>query len=94
MAPASKGNRLGGSRGWGASVHPFDLLPFQRRFLARAFAPDVDTAVLSGPRGLGKTRLAAHILERCLTVGDPWFEDGAGYLLAAASLDQARFCSA
>ena len=77
----------------GESVHPsLVLLPFQRRFLSRAFAVNVDTAALSGPRALGKTRLSAHILERCLTVGDPLFRAGAEYLLAAASLDQARIC--
>ena len=53
---------------------------------------NVDSAVLSGPRALGKTRLSAHILERCLTVGDPLFKSGSEYLLAAASLDQARIC--
>ena len=77
----------------GASVHPsFDLLPFQRRFLSRALAPDVDVAALSIPRSGGKTSLASYVLERCLTVGDPLFKPGSEYLLAAASLDQARIC--
>ena len=44
-----------------------DLLPFQKVWLRHAFAENVDTAILSGPRGLGKTRLSAHILERCLS---------------------------
>ena len=66
------------------------LRPFQRRFLARALAPRIDTAALSIPRGNGKSTLSAHILERCLTPTDPLFEAGAEYLLGAASLEQAR----
>ena len=68
------------------------LRPFQRRFLARALTQGVDTAALSMPRGNGKSWLAAHILERCLTPGDRLHEPGAEYLLGAASLEQARLC--
>ena len=67
-----------------------DLLPMQRRFLKRALAPGIRTAALSLPRGEGKSTLAAYILERCMTPGDEWFEDGAEYLFCAASLEQAR----
>ena len=67
-----------------------NLLPMQRRFLKRALAPGIRTAALSLPRGEGKSTLAAHILERCLTPGDELFEEGAEYLLCAASLEQAR----
>ena len=67
-----------------------DLRPFQRRFLRRALGPDVDTACLSLPRGNGKSRLAAHVLTRCLTPGDPLFVAAAEYLLCAASIEQAR----
>ena len=42
------------------------------------------------PRGGGKTWLAAYILIRCLTPGDPLNVPGAEYLLGAASLEQAR----
>ena len=69
-----------------------ELRPFQRRFLARALAPGTDTAVLSGPRGLGKSTLASFILSRCLTPGDELFVEGAEYGLMAASLEQARLC--
>ena len=62
----------------------------QRRFLKRALAPGIRTAALSLPRGEGKSTLAAYILERCMTPGDEWFEDGAEYLFCAASLEQAR----
>ena len=45
---------------------------------------------LSGPRGLGKTYLAGHILARCMTPGDPLHQPGKEYILGAASLEQAR----
>ena len=67
-------------------------MPFQRRFLKGALAPDIDVAALSIPRGNGKSCLAAHILERCLTPGDALHKAGAEYILCAASLEQARLC--
>ncbi len=67
-----------------------ELRPFQRKFIAKALSDSVDTAVLSIPRGNGKSTLSAFILERCLTPGDRLFESGAEYLLGAASLEQAR----
>ena len=67
-----------------------DLMPFQRRFLRRAFAPGITTSCLSVPRGNGKSTLASYILTRCLTPGDPWNKPGAEYLLGAASIEQAR----
>lgn len=69
-----------------------DLLPFQKRFLRGAFAPGIDTAVLSVARGNGKTTLAAYILERCLTPGDPWHVPGAEYILGAQTLEAAGLC--
>ncbi len=67
-----------------------DLQPFQKRFLKRALAPGVDTAALSLPRGQGKSALAAYILARCLTLGDPLNVPGAEYILCAGSIEQAR----
>ena len=67
-----------------------NLLPSQRRFLSGALAPGVRTAALSLPRGEGKSTLAAYILERCMTPGDELFEEGAEYLLCAASIEGAR----
>ena len=69
-----------------------ELRTFQKRFLRDALAPKTDVAALSIPRGNGKTFLAAHILERCLTPGDPLHVPGAEYLLCAASIEQARLC--
>ena len=66
------------------------LRGFQQRFIRGATAPGIDLAALSIPRGNGKSWLAAHILTRCLTPGDPLHVPGAEYLLCAASLEQAR----
>ncbi len=66
------------------------LRAFQTRFLAGALAPGTDVAALSIPRGNGKSFLAAHILHRCLTPGDPLHVSGAEYLLCAASIEQSR----
>ena len=60
--------------------------------MRRALSPRVDTAVLSMPRGSGKTWLAAHLLTRALTPGDELHQPGAEYLLCAASIEQARLC--
>ena len=68
------------------------LRRFQKHFLARALAPGVETSALTCPRGNGKTWLAAYILTRCLTPGDPLHVAGAEYLLCAASIEQARLC--
>ena len=67
-----------------------DLLNFQDLFLERAMSPEIRTAVLSLPRGNGKSTLAAHILRRCLTPGDPWNQPGKEYLALAGSVEQAR----
>ena len=66
------------------------LRPFQKRFVAKATAPGIDTACLGIPRGNGKSWLAAHLLERALTPGDKLHVEGAEYLLCAASIEQAR----
>ena len=69
----------------------FDLLPFQRRFIAKAVEHSrIRTAALSLPRGNGKSSLAGHIVTRCLTPGDKLFQEGKEYVLCAASIEQAR----
>ena len=68
------------------------LRPFQKRFVKGALAPGIDVAALSIPRGNGKSWLAAHLLERGLTPGDPLHVPGGEYILCAASLEQARLC--
>ena len=68
------------------------LRTFQKQFIKWALAPGIDVAALSIPRGNGKSWLAAHLLERCLTPGDSLHVPGAEYLLCAASIEQARLC--
>ena len=67
-----------------------NLRHFQRRFIKRAFADGIDTAVLSLPRGNGKSCLGGGIMARCLTPGDVLHEPGKEYVLVASSLEQAR----
>ena len=68
------------------------LRAFQKQFIRGALAPGIDVAALSIPRGNGKSWLAAHLLERCLTPGDELHVPGSEYLLCAASIEQARLC--
>ena len=67
-----------------------DLRPFQKWFLKGALAPGIRRAALSLSRGNGKSTLAAFLLKRCLTPGDPLFRPGAEYLLLSGSLDLPR----
>ena len=62
------------------------LFKFQKTFIERAMAPDIDTAALSIPRGNGKSWLAARILTGELEKRIPHQE----YHLCAASIEQAR----
>ena len=66
------------------------LEPFQSRFMKMALAPGVHLAVLSTPRGNGKSRLAAYLVERLLTPGDPLFQAGTESVLCSGSIEQAR----
>lgn len=67
-----------------------DLRPFQRRFLAGATAPGVDTAALRGPRALGKSALAGHLVARILSPTDPLFRPGTESVLISGSIEQCR----
>ena len=66
------------------------LQPFQRRFLKAALAPGIRTAVLSLPRGNGKSTLVAWLGSRALTPGDPLFVLGSESHIVAASIGPAR----
>ena len=66
------------------------LQKFQIEFEKAVEDDRYDTCVLSGPRSLGKTFLAARILSRCMTPGDPLFQAGQEYILGSASLEMAR----
>ena len=81
--------------GWGPHVPVqtflmIELREFQREFIAGATADGVDTAVLSTPRGNGKSSLAGHLVTRILTPADPLFVPGSESVLGAASIEQAR----
>ena len=52
------------------------LRPFQTDFIDRAMDPAVKIAVLSTPRGNGKSFLAGHLVTRALTPGDVLFQAG------------------
>ena len=67
------------------------LLPFQRRFVeavCRQTKPP-DIAVLSVPRGNGKSWLCGQLVARALTPGDPLFEPAVENVLVSASRSQA-----
>ena len=67
------------------------LLPFQRRFVeavCRQTSPP-DIAVLSVPRGNGKSWLCGQLVARALTPGDPLFEPAVENVLVSASRSQA-----
>lgn len=66
------------------------LRPFQRKFIAAATAPGIDSACLSLPRGNGKSALAGHLVTRILTPTDSLFRPGTESVLCAASIEQAR----
>ena len=67
-----------------------NLRPFQRRFMKAVESDAYDVVAISGPRALGKTCLAGHVLSRAMTPGDSLHQPGKEYILAAASLEQAR----
>ena len=58
--------------------------------MAAATAPKTNLAALSLPRGNGKSRLAAYLVERILDPADPLFVPGTESVLCAASIEQAR----
>ena len=66
---------------------PFPVLPWQRRFLARAWAVDGDCA-LSIPRGNGKRTLVAAVA--CAAVDGPLRRPRAEVVCAASSFMQGR----
>ncbi|MCY4129729.1 MAG: hypothetical protein OXG15_10895, partial [Gammaproteobacteria bacterium] len=66
------------------------LMGFQNEFIRSATAPDTLIAALSGPRGLGKTTLVAHLAHRFLTPGDQLHRPGGEAHIIAASMGQAR----
>lgn len=64
---------------------PFKLRPFQREIVARAFAPGIRAALVSLPRGNGKSALAAALALAEMFVGP----DSAEVLCVASDMRQA-----
>ncbi len=64
--------------------------PFQSRYLRRAFAPGVSIAVLSTPRGAGKTELVGRVAGLGVVEGSPAFRAGHEVVVFAGSMRQAR----
>ena len=73
-------------------VMALKLMQFQKDFIKAVEDPRYDTVVLSGPRSLSKSFLAAKILTRALSPGDTLYAGGHEVILAAATLDTARYC--
>ncbi len=66
----------------------FTVLPWQRRFLRGALAPDVYESVLTMARGGGKSTFIAGLA--CAAVDGPLAQPNAEVIVCAASLGQAR----
>ena len=66
------------------------LLPFHREWIRGAFAPDVQIAAASWPRGSAKTFLAANLAALALVPGSPLYQKGVEVLGVSASLEQSR----
>ena len=68
------------------------LLPFQAAFVSavcrQTHPPEI--AVLSCPRGNGKSWLCGGLVARSITPGDPLFEPGVENILVSSSTNQAR----
>ncbi len=67
---------------------PFEVLPWQRRFVSGAFKPGVQSAALSVARGNGKTALLSGIA--CSTLDGPLMVPRGETVIAASSFEQAR----
>ena len=64
------------------------LLPFQRRFIDAVFQPDIQTGVLSLPRGNGKSTLGGLLAAQALRTIKP----GNEIALISGSIEQSRIC--
>ena len=66
------------------------LMPWQKKFLRKAFAPGVSTSGLSIARGNGKTAFIAMLATAALD--GPLMQPRSEILLVASSLSQAKIC--
>ena len=63
---------------------------FHKSFIRAAFAPDIQIAALSVPRGSAKTFLAAQLAAQAITPGSPTYIHGREVLAVSASFEQSR----
>ena len=66
------------------------LRPFHRRFLRQVLRPEIDSCVLSLPRGNEKSTFADHIAARILHPDDVLFRKATESVVLPSSLEQAR----
>ena len=66
------------------------VLRFHADWIRAAYAPDIQIAALSIPRGGAKTWLAGQLAALAITPGSPTFERGIETLAVSASLEQSR----
>ena len=66
------------------------LPQFHADFVRRAFAPGVELAALSVPRGSAKTWLAGNLAAQAIIPGSQTFAAGVEVLGVSASLEQSR----
>ncbi len=66
------------------------VLRFHADWIEAAYAPAIEIAALSIPRGGAKTWLAAQLTASNLTPGTPTFEEGIESLVVSASMEQSR----
>ena len=67
------------------------LKPFQKRFISAVRRPGIRRAVLSLPRGNGKSWLAGYLASEALRPGGSLFRAGDENVLLSGSFDQARY---
>ena len=66
------------------------ILPFQREWLAKAFAADIDLAALSAARGCGKSTLAGWVAACAVAPEGALHEPGGAVLVVAPTQSQGR----
>ena len=66
------------------------ILPFQREWLSKAFAADIDLAALSAARGSGKSTLAGWVAACAVAPQGSLHEPGGAVLIVAPTTSQGR----
>ena len=88
--PARVAGTVGGEVG-PTAVSEKALKPFQKRFISAVLRPGIRRAVLSLPRGNGKSWLAGFLAAEALRPGGALFRAGDENVLLSGSFDQARY---